>query len=58
MVSTEHMMLREVRDENVASRNSTGQISRILVTINVALSSTSWGRRGHDRLRSGQCFHR
>ena len=56
MVSTGHMMLREVRDENVASRNSTSQISRILVTINVALGSTSWGRRGHDRLRSGQCF--
>jgi len=46
----------EVRDENVASRNSTGKISRILVTINVALGAFSWGRRRRDRLRSGQCF--
>jgi hypothetical protein len=58
MVSTGHMMLREVRDENVASRNSTSQISRILVTINVALGAFSWSRRGHERLRSGQCFRR
>ena len=58
MVSTEHMMLREVRDENVASRNSTVKISRILVTVNVALGAFSWSRRGRDRLRSGQCFRR
>ena len=58
MVSAEHMMLREVRDENVASRNSTTQISRNLVTINVALGALSRSRRGRDRLRSGQCFRR
>src|SRR5207245_11745583 len=44
--------------KNVASRNSTGKISRILVTINVALGAFSWSRRGRDRLRSGQCFRR
>jgi len=44
--------------KNVASRNSTGRISRILVTINVALGAFSWSRRGRDRLRSGQCFRR
>ena len=44
--------------KNVASRNSTSKISRILVTINVALGAFSWSRRGRDRLRSGQCFRR
>ena len=44
--------------KNVASRNSTGKISRILVTINVALGAFSWSRRGRDRLRSGQRFRR
>src|SRR5437867_11251884 len=44
--------------KNVSSRNSTGKVSRILVTINVALGAFSWSRSGRDRLRSGQCFRR
>ena len=44
--------------KNVTSRNSTGQVSWILVTINVALGAFSRGRCRRDRLRSWQCFRR
>jgi hypothetical protein len=56
MVSSQHLMLAEVRDENVVSKNRTGCITRILAKISVTSGASSRRRRWRYGLCSRQCY--